>query len=120
MQHRIVTKFFNISDPDFNPDNGENYVIDFYRYMISEGILTGSPVPAEEFLPTLRSLRQTFIDNDKMINQLSEFTDDRSLTWIGIFVNEEAYSEYKQILLDRFGTDFHLTFKTDKISLTTD
>ena len=117
--HRIVTKFFNISDTNFNPENGENYVIEFYRYMLSEGIIT-STVAVEDFLPSLRALRQTFINDNRLINQLAEFTDDRSLTWIGIFANEDAYTEYKQILSDQFGTDFHLTFKTDKISLATD
>lgn len=115
--HTVITKFFNISDPQYIPETGENYVVSFYRYMISEGILQSPPIPADEFLSKLREIRQTFIDDDRIVTQLSEFTDERSLTWIGIFKDDQSYAEYRQALVNEFGTDFHLNFSTDKISL---
>lgn len=116
--HTVITKFFNISDPQYVPETGENYVTSFYRYMISEGILTNPRITPEEFLSKLREIRQIFINDDRIVTQLSEFTDERSLTWIGIFKDDQSYAEYKQVLINEFGTDFDSNFTTDKISLT--
>jgi hypothetical protein len=116
--HHIVTKFFHISDPDFNPDSGENYVILFYNYMIQTGVFSAPVVAVENFLPKLRQVRQQFINDNKLLNHLAEFTDERSLTWIGIFTDEAAYDEYRATLLTEFGTDFHIEFESDKASLT--
>jgi hypothetical protein len=86
--------------------------------MIQTGVFSAPVVAVENFLPKLRQVRQQFINDNKLLNHLAEFTDERSLTWIGIFTDEAAYDEYRATLLTEFGTDFHIEFESDKASLT--
>lgn len=111
-----IIKIFRIKDSSSTTVDVGAFLNSFYEKMIQGGHIN-STVSVENFIPILQQIKIPFLDTTKLISQTTYALDSNSILWQADFDSEESYQEYKNALINVFGTDFHLTIDAPDISL---
>jgi hypothetical protein len=111
-----IIKIFKIKDSSSTTVDVGECLDSFYEKMIQGGHIN-STVSVQNFIPVIQQLKIPFLDSNKLLSQSTVALDSNSVLWQAEFDSEESYQEYKNTLIDVFGTDFHLTIDALDISL---
>lgn len=121
----FVTKMFEIKNPDYpNPNNtdgllpGAAFSVEFYRYMIEDGVIANPLVTPENFKSEMDQIKLQYeTDTSKVVDVQPEFVDAKTMFWFAVFQDEADYNDYKSTLYQKFNTDFNQSFETTNIKL---
>lgn len=110
-----ITKIFTIKNNLVTTDTVLLFFDTFYEKLIeNEHIITS--VSPENFRTIFEQIKSDFINSNKIINQKIT-VEDNKVFWQVIFESEQAYTDYRNLLMLNFNTDFHFNIDSDQLSL---